>query len=547
VTYRTALFLLALSIALHSPVSATTAASCTEDTFPHWAVRYWEMPTGSENFTTGRELWPQSHPELGIDINSWVRIHIDTDCLQTIVGQDDALDPKLAQRLGLLTQGLQALQEAVDTTKATFDAYKKFKEKQQAPVPDAETDKEKKARKAKISQARKAFLKKAGEMGESVTTLLSSLRAVRQLRLEAEGLEPSVIAASQNVLFEKLLPRGGTYDWDAISDTLNDELRRAYLDEAKARADQQPHLLVRALLIGADGTHPIRLTGLNEVETGPFVAAGFQSLGFPAKDESKEVEEVKQEATGAQKKGTAVTTAAAMARAAAKPTDGQVSAEEKRALENAQGAAETAAKVLTDLPPGQVVPALADGPILTSFNLGTITQKRKAKDVVRVHYSVVRKKGDGFEKVGVDWEDNFTLRSFGLHQTISSGFSFVQRESTDDWKPTPVVNWTVDWRFRPGRQSAPQDDPRQDPGRRKLVSGNWFSGGGLSLLTPDFDDEQDLEVALGAQLSFVDHRITVGYGVNLSVDDNREFVYFSINVFQGDLFDKVAKLANGKK
>jgi len=172
-------------------------------------------------------------------------------------------------------------------------------------------------------------------------------------------------------------------------------------------------------------------------------------------------------------------------------------------------------------PKGQKALKLGTEDPSTSFDLRTIKEGRAPDDEIWLKYEFLR----GEEEIGnATWTDKFRIRVFGWQDRYVAGLAFTKQHSTDTWEPTATLSWLL---FRRGWPKA-----EDDLGLRGLGGFDGFSGFGLSTMPLDYDEGQSVEVGIGPAVSFINHRILLGYGWNLQVETNRELVFFSIRIFQ---------------
>jgi hypothetical protein len=169
-------------------------------------------------------------------------------------------------------------------------------------------------------------------------------------------------------------------------------------------------------------------------------------------------------------------------------------------------------------PKGQKSLAIRTGAELsTEFNLLTTSVALKERDTVRVEYRFFR----GEKPITGGWHDDFVLSAYGWRSDVFASLAFAKHNGDATWKPAPAVSWIVTRRLWPksGELGTSANEIR------------WFSGAGLSALTLNQVEGQDVEFGLAATLSFFDDHIFVGYGANLQADRNGSFAFISLRLF----------------
>ena len=114
------------------------------------------------------------------------------------------------------------------------------------------------------------------------------------------------------------------------------------------------------------------------------------------------------------------------------------------------------------------------------------------------------------------------MKSFGWNSEVLASLAFAQHEDEDTWKPGAAMNWIA------SREDWPDSSER---GLRSSQRLKFFSGLGISALTLDSQDSQDVEFGLAATAAFVNNRVLVGYGVNLQAEEDEAFWFMSIRLF----------------
>ncbi len=155
----------------------------------------------------------------------------------------------------------------------------------------------------------------------------------------------------------------------------------------------------------------------------------------------------------------------------------------------------------------------------TTFDLTTIRQGRAEGGQVRVQYRFFH--GDE-PLVGKGWSDRFLIRVFGWQDRILASFIFTNQNGRSDFKPTAAVSWIIKKRPWPSGNAS---------GLAGLEGFEWFSGFGFSAMALDYDTDVSVEMGIAATLSLIDHRLLLGYGANLQVDENRGFWFFGLRLF----------------
>lgn len=175
-------------------------------------------------------------------------------------------------------------------------------------------------------------------------------------------------------------------------------------------------------------------------------------------------------------------------------------------------------------PAGQERFSILKEDLSTSFDLQTICGQRSEYDQVRVSYIFYN------NNVELDsgWHNDFQLRKYGWKDNFVASVSFVKQRSTNTFKPTASISWILDYTTWPGKNK----DGTFEKGVGWKNDIEWFSGGGLTTMALDLDPNQDTELGLGLTLSFLNNRILVGYGWDLQSRQQKNFVFFSINLFK---------------
>lgn len=129
-----------------------------------------------------------------------------------------------------------------------------------------------------------------------------------------------------------------------------------------------------------------------------------------------------------------------------------------------------------------------------------------------------------------EWEDRFVLNVYGVRSKALAGLAFwsqhQKNQGVGTWKPTPTIGWYVNARCWPG------DD---DNGLRTALTD--VVGVGVSVLAVDFDPNKDVELGVGGALTFFNNFAQAGYGLNLNVEGDRGFFFFTIRPLElGDFF-----------
>ena len=160
----------------------------------------------------------------------------------------------------------------------------------------------------------------------------------------------------------------------------------------------------------------------------------------------------------------------------------------------------------------------------TEFNLRTICGERNAGDSVILDYVFY----SGEEQL-TQWQHTFLVRVFGWQARALAGLFLVREENTAEdagtdrsWEPTATTSLLFSARKWPG------DD---DAGLKGQALRRPFSFG-VSMMPLDFEDEQDLEFAIGVTLSFVDDWFQMGHGWNLQAEDDAGFFYFGARLLK---------------
>ena len=211
--------------------------------------RYVEWPERGPLVQSGRPLPPVRGAEYGVDINSRIRITVDTTCLLAFLDQQQGLPNTsgaaraLAARIDSLTAAVAALPTAIEQLQGTFQAYAR-----RGPGADS------------VFRARLRL---------SSTTIRRILRAVEsaiQQRLAAGDTTRVEAATEAREQMNPVLSAGGAlpYDWEALRRLMDREIRlaRADLDALHRRAGYT--LELRAHLLSGKGQYPVALAGYND-------------------------------------------------------------------------------------------------------------------------------------------------------------------------------------------------------------------------------------------------------------------------------------------
>lgn len=170
-------------------------------------------------------------------------------------------------------------------------------------------------------------------------------------------------------------------------------------------------------------------------------------------------------------------------------------------------------------PRGQRSLAIRPGAELgTELNLLTTAMPLQERDTARVEYRFFH----ADKPLAGGWGDNFVLNAYGWRSDVYASLAFAKHSGAATWKPAPAVSWIVSHRGWP------------KPGERGAGASNqirWFSGAGISALTLNDVEGQDVELGLAATLSFFNDRILAGYGANLQAERDRAFAFISLRLF----------------
>lgn len=503
------LFLMVMAVG--GATAAEDESRSCPDGEPWAAVHYVEMPSGGKLEKKGRDFLETRQPEYGIDINSWVKITISPDCLMQTLRADQRTVPQVSTRIDALQGAVSAFAGAADAV-ATESHPRDERERGEGAM------------------------RSLSMMDNSYSAIIQDLVSAIRLREKEAGLDDrSLESRSVNAL---LAARDrGPRDWTLVGSLVQRELDLLCDTPTGLRLEISAHLIS-----GEGKTAPIRLKGLNDVDTGAARADNrVIDLVGAATPQTKNLQTT---VVQAQKEGSA-----ALSRLSPAASDCRAGESASRPLCEMLDLAEAAVNLV--IPPC-LLPPVSVPLRSTSFNLTTIKADRKVNDVVRVQYRMLTEDtaadDDKDPDMVVRWEDDFLIRSFGWHQTLSAGFAFLQQVDSSNWSPVPLASWTTR-PFRWPNDFTANTSYRHDPGRWGWTRAQWFSGMGFSLLLPDFVEEEEVEVGLGAHLSFLDNRVIVGYGLNLNAENdaasgqNREFWFLGIRLFKGKAFDKVQKAA----
>lgn len=169
--------------------------------------------------------------------------------------------------------------------------------------------------------------------------------------------------------------------------------------------------------------------------------------------------------------------------------------------------------------PGQEVFKIGKKQLDTSFDLKTICGGRNEFDTIRVTYQFFQ----GEDELSAGWYNDFQIRKFGWKDTVVASVAVVNQQSTETYKPTASLSWIMDYTCWP-------NDSKKGVGSGNEIE--FFSGVGITTMALDQDQTQDTELGLALTASFLNNKILVGYGADLQAKDNREFWFFSINLFE---------------
>ena len=154
----------------------------------------------------------------------------------------------------------------------------------------------------------------------------------------------------------------------------------------------------------------------------------------------------------------------------------------------------------------------------TSVNLLTIPAPRSVNDTLRIEYRFFQQETD----LQAGWIDRFSLQSYGWQSEVLASLAFAKHDDEDTWKPTVAMNWIL------SHNEWPES---YDAGRSSSHRLKWFSGFGISGLSLDNSDTQDVELGLAVTAAFLNNRLLLGYGVNLQAEDDEEFLFLSVRLF----------------
>lgn len=133
----------------------------------------------------------------------------------------------------------------------------------------------------------------------------------------------------------------------------------------------------------------------------------------------------------------------------------------------------------------------------------------------------------------------FVVDRFGLVSDLSADVAFISQRGTDHFRTAPSAAWTMHWR----RRDTPDDSGWVDAWQL------FDPGVGLSVVAISTDDES-FQPGVGAHLSLFHDIVKVGGGVNLGADDDRDYWFVGIGLFEaidgiGNLFGMRDKGGNG--
>ncbi len=124
----------------------------------------------------------------------------------------------------------------------------------------------------------------------------------------------------------------------------------------------------------------------------------------------------------------------------------------------------------------------------------------------------------------------FSIDRFGFVSDLSADVAFISQRGTDHFRTAPSAAWTMHWR----RRDTPDDDGWDN-------AWELFDPGiGVSVVGISTDDES-FQPGVGCHLSFFHDIVKVGGGVNLGADDDRDYWFIGIGLFEaidgiGNLF-----------
>lgn len=209
------------------------------------AVRYMEMPERGPHAQTGRPIKGRSGSVYGVDINSTIHLSVDTLCLLSRLDErnsgaaDQPARLALARRMDSLTSVLGQIPIAIKQLQETFDAYAR------GPVALAD------------------FEAKLDTSSTTIQRILRTLRSAIRARLESEGVAPAQAERQSARDLDPVLSDEG-YDWDALRQLLDRELRSVAADLDRLRRGEAYQVEVRSHLLTSKGQFPVPLAGYNE-------------------------------------------------------------------------------------------------------------------------------------------------------------------------------------------------------------------------------------------------------------------------------------------
>lgn len=240
---------------------------------PWQAVRYIEFPEAGKLASSGRELTTGGGVHYGVDINSRVKIKINSNGLNEQLSQDIPEVSALKDRIERLRDAASKLGEAIEVTKRAVKSFAR-----------AETTKD-----------YRVFKDTAAEMSGILLSIFTTLQEVAKDRIKEQLLEAgtdpvqteSTADNRSQELFNPILEVPG-YDWELLG-----QLFKSEIEETEARLQSVQSTLgtdieIQAHLLKSGGqAFPIFLRGYNEVETGP--ARRVNKLTFEVPEEAQQL------------------------------------------------------------------------------------------------------------------------------------------------------------------------------------------------------------------------------------------------------------------
>jgi hypothetical protein len=207
-------------------------------------IRYVEKPDRGPYVKKERPLEARAGANYGVDFNSSIHVSVDTDCLLSRLDQFNSASPDqparltLGRRMDSLTAVLRQIPAAIEQLQQTFLAY-------------ANPDVDAQVREQKLNAS-----------SATIQDILHTLQSVSQARLESGGTASAEAARQSKREMAAVFSKAG-YDWEALRQLLDRELRTAGADLDRLRGAEQYKVEMRAHLLTSKGPFPVPLAGYN--------------------------------------------------------------------------------------------------------------------------------------------------------------------------------------------------------------------------------------------------------------------------------------------